>query len=392
MKENNKKKIFIIAGEKSGDNLGAKLIKALKENSNNAPLEILGIGGEEMEKQGFQSLFPMKEINLMGFAEILPHIPKLLKKIEFTANKILQEQPEIVITIDSPGFNNRVVKRLRKANFKGKIIHYVAPSVWAYKEKRAEKTAKLFDALLCILPWEPPYFEKYNLKTFFVGHSLFEDLQIMSEEEKINFKSLFFNENNFEKNKKLISIFLGSRLGEVKKHLPIIKQAISEISGKQDCNFAILTVPHLQNFIENNLEKRDNILVLSDNSIKQKIIQISDFAIVKSGTVSLEVAALNCPQIIYYKINNLSHFLIMRMIKIKFANLINISANREIIPELIQKKCTAKNISDVVIDFLSDKEKILHQLENTRQELKKLGSENKINASKKAAEIILSYL
>ncbi|MDX1949976.1 MAG: lipid-A-disaccharide synthase [Rickettsiales bacterium] len=383
-------KIFIIAGEKSGDNLGAKLISALKAKQND--IEIFGIGGEEMEKTGLKSLFPMKEINLMGFAEIIPHLPNLINRINFTTKKILEEQPEIVITIDSPGFNYRIAKNLRKANFKGKLIHYVAPSVWAYKEKRAKKTAKLFDTLLCILPWEPPYFEKYNLKTYFIGHSLFENLNILSDSEKQNFREKLFAKNNIKNDEKLISVFVGSRLGEVKKHLPIIKKAQELISQKIDCKFAFLTIPHLQNYLESEIGKSDKIIISSENIEKQKIIQISDFAIVKSGTISLEVAALNCPQIIYYKVNKLSHFLIMRMIKIKFANLINISANEEIIPELIQNNCTAENISEKVLEFLENKNLSISQLEKAKIELKKLGSESNQNPSELAADIILTAL
>ena len=169
------KKIFIIAGEASGDQLGAGLLRALREKED--ALEIKGIGGERMAAEEFASLFPMQEISLMGFAEILPHIPRLLKRIKQTVAAIEEFQPDAVITIDSPGFNFRVAKALREnGKIKAKMIHYVAPTVWAYKPERAQKTAALFDHLMVLLPFEPPYFEEVGLATSFVGHPVADDL------------------------------------------------------------------------------------------------------------------------------------------------------------------------------------------------------------------------
>ncbi len=407
------KKIFIIAGEKSGDNLGAKLIKALRENS---PEEVLfyGIGSEEMEKEGLQSLFPMNEINLMGFAEIIPHLPNLINRINQAVEEIININPDVVITIDSPGFNYRVVQKLREKKYQTKFVHYVAPSVWAYKEKRAEKTAKLFDLLLCLLPWEPSYFKKHGLKTVFIGHPLFEDLNYISESEKTELrKSLNLNkfchtgESQYQKQidfgltqcvrqndkeMKIVSILAGSRFGEIKKILPTIKSALKELQNKYDILPVFLGVPHLKNHLEKNLEEFPEKIIITDISEKQKFLQISDVAIVKSGTVSLEVTALKCPQIVIYKVSPISHFIMKRMIKTDLVNLINISAKKEIIPERIQDKMTVKNIVKETSKLLKNKTACKEQLSESELELMKMGYNSGINSSQRAAEEILGLL
>ncbi len=378
------KNIFIIAGEKSGDNIGAKLIRSMKKQYAESEISFYGIGGEEMEKEGLKSLFPMREINFMGFLEIIPHLPNLINRINYTVSEILKINPQVVITIDSPGFNYRVAKKLRDKNFKGKLIHYVAPSVWAYKEKRAEKTAKLFDMLLCLLPWEPPYFEKHGLKTVYVGHPLFEDLNIISEVEKILLRKKLAPEGQ-----KLISILAGSRETEVKKFLSIIKNALNLIRNNNDIKIAFLTVPHLENYLRENT-KDINCIIESDISEKQKIIQASDFAIVKSGTVSLEVSALGCPQVVVYKINPISHFIIKSIVKIKYANLLNISANKEIITELIQNDFNAENLAKITLEFLDNPNISQEQLFQVSEELKKFRIDNGTKSSDLAARAVLT--
>lgn len=375
-------KIFIIAGEKSGDNLGGKLIASIKELRSD--IKFFGIGSEEMEKQGLNSLFPMSEINLFGFAEIIPHLPNLLNRISQTVEEIEKIEPDIIITIDSPGFNYRVVRKLREKNINAKFVHYVAPSVWAYKEKRAEKTANLFDMLLCLLPWEPPYFEKHGLKTVFIGHPVFEELHIIPEEEK--------NELRKKYNGRIISILPGSRLGEVDRFLPTIKESIKKLKEKFDFTPIFLGTPALAGLLEKNLSDIDNKIIITDPIEKQKVLQISDAAISKSGTYTLEVSALKCPQVIFYKVNPISYFLIDRMLKTEFVNLANFSASRFIIPELIQKDFTADNIVKHISELLENKDAAQKQLSGTEAELVKLGYNSGVSSSNKAAGEVLKFI
>ena len=184
-------KLFIIAGEKSGDLLGSKILQNINKNV----FDIYGIGGELMLKNGLkESLFPMEELSLMGIFEILPKIFNLLKRIKQTAEYIIKLQPDVVLTIDSPDFCFRVMKLVKKLDRENKIkkVHFIAPSVWAYREKRAEKISKIYDLLFCILPFEPSYFEKYGLKTIFVGHPLYDTTEynnIQSNTENNNIQN-----------------------------------------------------------------------------------------------------------------------------------------------------------------------------------------------------------
>ena len=192
-------KFFIIAGESSGDMIGAKLIKEIKTFFNKEDkLHFIGIGGENMKDQGLNSIFNMNDINLMGFFEIIPHIPKLLIRINQTVKQIIQEKPDYLITIDSPDFCFRVMKLLQKKvnknpNLKEKFTnlkksHIIAPSVWAYREKRAQKISKFYNLLLAILPFEPPYFEKYGLKTVFIGNPAVEKIPNYSKKSELRLK------------------------------------------------------------------------------------------------------------------------------------------------------------------------------------------------------------
>lgn len=337
------KKIVIIAGEASGDKIGARIIKSLNQIG---PCHFLAVGGEEMARQNVTSLFPMEDISLMGFAEILPHIFKLKKRIAQTVQAIKDFAPDIVVTIDSPGFCYRVATLL-KGNFSGKLVHIVAPSVWAYKPERAAKFAKIYDLLLTLLPFEPPYFTKEGLDTKFIGHFIFEqdlchDPNIFKEKYKLNLSD------------KLICITPGSRVGEVRKHLAIFLSAIMKVREEIDVNIVIVAASQkIEDLIRDEIMKRgiNNIIITQDD--KFAAYKASDVALAKSGTNSLEIAQHGTPQIICYKLNFLSWFYIKSMIKIKFANLINIIADKEIIPELLQDKCNPDEIAQELMRLLT---------------------------------------
>ena len=219
-------KIYIIAGEPSGDAIGAKIINHIKALSSH--VSFYGIGGQEMQKTGLTSLFPMGNISLFGFLEILPHLFNVIKLINLTVKDILDCKPNIVVTIDSPGFCFRVAKKLKKLNFNTKLIHIVAPTVWAYKPKRAIKFALVYDHLLSILPFEPPLFEKYNLKTTYIGHPVFEQ----------NFDDvdvdLFKKKHNIPNSEKIICVTPGSRKSEIIRLLPIFLSALEKVAREFD--------------------------------------------------------------------------------------------------------------------------------------------------------------
>ncbi len=387
MNDNNKK-IFLIAGEESGDNLGSKLMQSLK-NKFEDNVEFIGVGGDKMAYEGLHTIFPMQEINLMGFLEVVPHLPRLIKRIDETVERIKAEKPDIIITIDSPGFNFRIAKKLKEQNVNIKRVHYVAPSVWAYKPERAKKTADLFDHLICILPWEAKYFEAEGLKTTFIGHPVFEDLTYLDDIEKSKLK----NDYEFKGSDKLVAIFPGSRPGEVKRLLPIFMAAAEKIhQGNPNTKFILMPTENLRQLVSSHAHEVNGCVVVSEQEEKRKLLQICDAAIVKSGTVALEVAALKCPHVICYKVNPISHWLIRRMLNISLANLINISAEKEIIREFIQEDCVAENISKEILLLVNSEAVAEGQIEDAKFELTEMGLGAETKPSDKAADVIINLL
>ncbi len=379
------KKIFIIAGEASGDSLGSKLIRELKLQCDDA--EFIGVGGALMKEQGLISIFPMEELSVMGFAEVLPHLPKLLRRIKQTAEVIISEKPDFIITIDSPDFCFRVMKKLQ-GNVSGKKIHLIAPSVWAYRENRAEKISKLYNLLLCVLPFEPPYFEKHGLKTVFIGHPLVADAPDFSQKEKL--ADEFKKRHGIKEEAPIVSLTPGSRNGEVKKIFPEFIGAINLLAEKKpNLKVVIPLIDKTRNLV---VEMAKNLKVeyfLIEKSEKESAFFAADFALAKSGTNTLEFSLHRIPIIVAYKINFLTHLILKIMVKIKFANLLNLILNKEIIPEMLQKNCTAKKLSALLEKLIDDKTFASKQIEESDKALKIMGLGSLKNPMQKAATEIL---
>ncbi len=377
-----KKKIFIIAGEQSGDNMGAKLMQALLEQDKN--IEFFGIGGALMGKEGIKSLFPMSELSIMGFFEIIPHIPSMLRRIRETVNKIKKISPHVVITIDSPGFCFRVAKKLVGHNIK--LIHYVAPSVWAYKPGRAKKIAKIYDHLLAILPFEPPYFTKEGLKCSFIGHPIVEDKLGNGKEFRFNHK--------IDPNNKILCVMPGSREAEIDRLLPIFSGVIKRLLGKiPNLSVVINSTEQMAVKIKAMLgENKLKIIILTQEQNKKNALAAANFALVKSGTSSLEVALAKVPMVVAYKVNKFSAMLLKMMLKVKFVSIINIIENKQVIPEFLQDDCNVSNLSKKLEQLITDKVKRDTQLAYCYQAITKLGLNDNKTPSQKAALIILSYL
>lgn len=386
------KKFFIIAGEASGDVLGAKLIAEIKSQLfvKNEKAEFIGIGGNLMKEQGLKSIFPMEELSIMGFFEVVPHIPKLLQRIKQTAQNIIEQNPDCVVTIDSPDFSFRVIKKL--SQYKGKKIHLIAPSVWAYREGRAEKISKLYDLLLAILPFEPPYFEKYGLKTKFIGHPIVENAPDFSLKEEKNFE--FRSKYKIALTDKLISITPGSRNGEVKRIFPKFIKAVNFLESEKKFNLKVV-IP-LSEKTRNLVKKMAKDLSVEyffiENNEKQSAFFATDFALAKSGTNTVEISLYKIPMIIAYKINFLTHFIVKRMVKIKFANLVNLIAGKEIIPEMLQDNCEGRKIYEKLKMLINDKLLAEKQINESEKSLVLMGFGKAIKSSTKAASEILKIL
>lgn len=333
------RKIYIIAGEASGDNIGSKLMKAIRLQNPN--VEFYGIGGEKMQEQKMNLLFPAKELSVMGFLEVLPHIFKFLKFIKQTIEDIIRIQPDVVITIDSPGFCFRVAKAV-KEKIKGKLVHYVAPTVWVYKPERAKKIAKIYDHLLVILPFEPEYFLKEGLATTFVGHPAIEDLEIQD-------KDIFRNKYKIPQDNLLVCLAPGSRKQEVKRLLPIFLESIQYLSKKvtQNITVVIPVKEYLKKMIEEGLDKALDIILVEEKD-KESLFSSCNIALTKSGTITTELAFYQMPMVVGYKISPISYWLLKRMVIGKYATILNVLADKELVPELLQDKCNYVELGEAL--------------------------------------------
>lgn len=341
------RKIFLIAGEASGDIVGARLMAALRRESV-GNIEFRGIGGGFMQAEGLQSLFPMQELSIMGLAEIVPHIPKLLRRIDQTLEDIRNWQPDMVITIDSPGFNKRVAKKLGRGKIR--LIHYVAPTVWAWRPSRAKKMARLFDQLLCLFPFEPDYFIREGLDAVFVGHPVMESDLDQGNGAQIR------REFNIPSNAPLLCLLPGSRVGEIVRLLPLFLQTVQQLKQQlPDLHIIIPTFPHLFDLINDQVQRLDrNIIVIPDQNRKKDVFAASNAALAASGTISLELTRAKLPFVIAYKISALTAFIARRLVKLKYFTLTNILLDRPAIPEFFQEQASVQNLIDATLPLLQD--------------------------------------
>jgi len=327
------KKIFILTGEPSGDKLASKVIFKLKILNPN--IEYLSVGGEGLKSLGIQSIYDLKEITYLGFTKVIFNIFKINNKINKTVEAILEFNPDILFTVDSPDFTLRVAERIKNKNFNIKTVHYVAPQVWVWREGRVKKIKKFIDHIFLLFNFEKAYFDKEQVSCEFVGHPLLED----KRDDKIDL-------NQFVgKNKALVSVFAGSRTSEIKILIPILLSFIKLMNDKyKDITFVFHSTEELKELIQShiNVSGLSNCEVVSDDKFKAHLLKKSIFAVAKSGTVSLEICNAKIPSIILYKMNIINFFIIKALVKIKYANIINIAANDEIIPELLQSKCNPK--------------------------------------------------
>ncbi len=382
---NNMRKIYLIAGEASGDFLGAQLMKALKVQSQK-PVRFFGVGGEKMSEEGLDSLFPYHELSMLGFLEVLPHALKIFARVDRTVEDILAKQPEVVVSIDVPGFNLRVAKKLRKLGFKGKLIHYVAPTVWAYKPQRAKLCAQLFDHMLVLLPFEPPYFESVGLPCTFVGHPVMTEIP---PPDAGTFRSKY----ELSDDTTLISVLPGSRKGEIERHMPIFAGAITLLAQRFPKLAIGMAVPrHVLPLVAPYFENCPfRAIVTADPADKQGLFAASNGAIVKSGTVTLEVAKAGIPMVVAYKVNPISAWMLRRIIKTPYVNLVNIIAGKEIFPELLQELCTPLSIADALYGLMTNEALAAAQKTESNAALATLIPDGTQSPSQLAANQVLGY-
>ena len=373
------KKIFVLTGEPSGDILASKVISHLKHTRKD--IEFLSVGGEHLKALNIESIFDLKDITYLGFTKVLLNIFKIKKKINLTVKEIIKFKPDILFSVDSPDFTLRVAKEVKKIDSRIKTIHLVAPQVWVWREHRIKKLRSFLDHLLLLFPFEKKYFDKENINSTFIGHPLLEN----------NIKSKIDISQIIKDKKKIISIFPGSRISEINVLTPILINFIKKMNVEHKDIFFVFhsTNEHIKT-VQDLLNRSGltNCGAISNQEVKLEVLKSSVFAVSKSGTISIEICNAKVPSIIIYKMNIINFLIIKMLVKVKYANIINIAADEEILPELLQSKCNSENIFLTVDKFLKNKEEIKKQIMSFQIVVDKFKTEY---PSKIASSILINH-
>ncbi len=374
------KKIFVLTGEPSGDKLAFKVISQLK--SSRSDIEYLSVGGEHLKSLGIKSLYDLKKVTYLGFTRVLLNIFKIRKKINETVKEIVKFKPDILFSVDSPDFTLRVAKEVKKLDPNIKTIHFVAPQVWVWREHRVKQLKSFLNHVLLLFPFEKKYFEKEGIQCTFTGHPLLEE----QSKSKVDINQII------KDNKKIFSIYPGSRLSEINVLTPILFEFVKMMNEKYKDLFFVFhsTAEHVQ-LIQNLLLKENfkNCGAIGDEKIKSHILKSSMFAVAKSGTISLEICNAKIPSVIIYKMGMINFFIVKMLVKIKFANIINIAAEEEVIPELLQSKCNSKDIYNTVDKLLSNKQALENQVNKSQGIISNFKTER---SSEIASSVLVNYL
>ncbi len=374
------KKILIIAGEASGDLHGSHLVKELL--SLDPSLQFYGVGGEKMKNEGVELIADSKEMAVVGITEVLLKLKRIYRIYRKLKNSLAANSPSLVILIDYPDFNLRFAREAKKKNIP--IVYYISPQVWAWRKGRIKKIGQLIKKMIVIFPFEKKFYEEAKIDVEFVGHPLLDSIRSQfSREEAFQKFSLTFGVTT-------IGLLPGSRMNEIKRHLPPMIKAISLISKQiNPVQFIIPVAPGLDWEEVQNLvgSKRENIRVVENNIYD--VMRISDVVIVASGTATIEAAIMGAPMIVVYRVSPLTYLLGKMLIKVKNIGMVNIIAGKTVVPELIQKDVTPEKITSAVVQILenpSKQEEIKKELNSLKEKIGNPG------ASFRAAQIIISLL
>jgi len=376
-------RIVLIAGEPSGDVLGARMMSAL-QRATQGRVRLEGVGGEQMIAAGLTSRLPMQELSHMGLVELLPHLPLLRRRLQETAAWLRQDPPDVLVTIDAPGFCLRLAQRLGATKIPR--LHYVAPTVWAWKPGRAERIARLVDHLLALLPFEPPYFTRHGLACTYVGHPALETMAGTPQ------PAAFRARHGIPPEAPVLCVLPGSRRFELTRLLALFAETVRRLSPRHPGLQVILpTVAGVVGLAE--AGARDlgvPCTVVSDPKEKRDAFAASDAALAASGTVAVELAVTGTPAVIGYRANPLSAAIARRMIKVKYASLINLLLDRPATPEFLQENCRPERLAEAIDRLLDDPAAREAQRAAYREALARLAVEGL--PSDRAAAVALSML
>ena len=382
-------KIFIIAGEDSGDKLGSAIIDGLREVTD-VPPKFVGIGGNGMISRGLESIFPMSELSVMGFVEIASKYKSLKKRLNQTISSILDEKPDILLTIDAPEFCFRVAKKVKLLNKNIAVAHYVAPTVWAWRSNRAKKISNFIDQILALFPFEPRYFHDVGVRCDFVGHPIVSET-LADEESVTEFKKAYSLTDE-----PVILCLPGSRKSEIDRLMPVFGETLEKFSNAlPNARFILPSTPDVYEYSNKFLDcMPKDIIFLSPEKFgmikylefKKASFKLSQLALAASGTVSLELAANNTPMVIGYDMNFLSRKIIGLMLKIDTVNLVNLVTGNRNIPECIGSNFNSEKLFLEMVRVYSNN---LNQIKDFKTTMDLLGI-NKEPPNVRAANSLLN--
>ena len=374
--------IALIAGEPSGDLLGARLMTALKEATGDR-VRFVGVGGEAMTAAGLTSFFPLSDIAVMGLVEVVPHLARILRRMNDTADRIAALKPDALVTIDAPDFSLRVSRRL--AGLGIKRIHYVAPSVWAWKPGRAKKISGFLDHLLTLLPFEPPYFEVHGLPTTFIGHPAVEAAARGDG-------PAFRVRHGIAPDATVVAMLPGSRRGEIRRHLPIFRRTLERLRAVHgDLAVVVPTVETVRHRVEAAVERWPGEVTVVGPEEKHDAFAASDVALAASGTVSVELGVAGVPTIVTYKLAWATAGLVALMKRVDYVSPINLVLGAGAQPEYLQHRATPARLTEAIGALLADPAARDAQRAATREGLVRMGLGNE-RPSLRAARVVLAAI
>lgn len=376
--------IFLIAGEPSGDQVGARLMAALKKRTGGR-VRFAGVGGEGMTAEGIDSIFPMADLSVFGLAEVLRHAPRILRRVRESADAVRTTRPDVVVTIDVPTFSFRVAKKLKGAGIP--LIHCVAPQVWAWRPRRARMLTRFLDHILVLLPFEPPYFEAVGLPCTLIGHPVVEFGADQGDGAD------FRRRHGIPPDAPVLAILPGSRGNEVSRLLPVFGRALHLLAPRfPGLRGVVPVVPAVEEEVAAAAAGWPIPITLVEGTAeKYNAFAASTAALNASGTVTLELALAKVPTVVAYRLSPLTAWVGRRMVNVPYVTVVNLILGRRLLPEFVQERCTPPLLADAVAELLSDEQARRAQIEGTRDVLRQLGLGQR-PPSEAAAEVILRHV
>jgi lipid-A-disaccharide synthase len=381
--------IFVVTGEPSGDALGGALIAALRQRTGGR-LRIAGVGGERMQEQGLQSLFPLADVAVMGVAEVLPRAPLIFRRVRETVSAICSMRPDAVVTIDSSGFTWRIAHGLRRRRETVPLIHYVAPMVWAWRSGRARRMARWYDHLMTLLPFEPPYFEQVGLSCRYVGHPVLESGADHGDGDR------FRAAHGLAQDDLLITVLPGSRNGEVRRLLPIFGAALSRVQNLiGPFRVVVPTVATVSATVASAVGSwPGEPIIVQHPEAKYDAFAASRAALAASGSVALELAMAHLPMVVGYRLNPISEQLLQRVLKVRQVNLINLLLGEPLVCELLGPNCTPERLAPTLVELVCDERVRAAHLRGYDEAVRRLegdGASPSLRAADQLLELVTAY-